>query len=75
MSCMILSYSLTLYLSLLAKGLTLEEIDLLWADEEFRNTHAGLQILHQTTPSSNESIILESQEKSKLENKESGAMA
>jgi hypothetical protein len=37
---------LTCYLSPhLAKDLTLEEIDLLWSDEEFRNTQRDLPIL------------------------------
>jgi hypothetical protein len=65
---------LIIFRALLAKGCTLEEIDLLWADEEFKNTHAGLHIIHQATPSSIE-IVIESKEKGGLEFKESSSMA
>lgn len=32
-----------------AKDLTLEEIDLLWADEDFKKAHSDLSIIHHET--------------------------
>jgi hypothetical protein len=61
--------------SQLAKNLNLEEIDLLWADEDFKKTHADLHILHQAIPGSNERVVIDSREKGVMESKESGAMA
>lgn len=37
------------FLSQKAKGLTLEEIDLLWADDEFKEAHRDLHIINQVT--------------------------
>lgn len=35
---------------ILAKGLTLEQIDLLWADQDFKDSHQDLAILHGVSP-------------------------
>lgn len=59
---------------LLAKDLTLEEIDLLWADEEFKKSHADLHILHQAVPGSNESVVIESKEKDAMVSKKNDTM-
>jgi hypothetical protein len=59
----------------LAKDLTLEEIDLLWADDEFKKTHADLHILHQAIPESMESVVMESKEGGVVGSKENDSMA
>jgi hypothetical protein len=56
-------------LSQLAKNLTLEEIDLLWADDDFKKTHADLHILHQAISGSNERVAIDSREKGLIKSK------
>jgi hypothetical protein len=41
----------------IANGLTLEGIDLLWADEEFKRNHMDLRIIHKANPDDKETGI------------------
>ncbi len=47
-ACVVLE--LTGTFCIIAKDLTLEEIDVLWADEAFRNARSDLRIIHGTVP-------------------------
>jgi len=51
--------ALTMALLLLARDLTLEQIDLLWATEEFRKARSDLPIFHHTALDTKEGLTAE----------------